>query len=132
MPVYTPKFSEPVFKSGKNILASEHLQFIESGATLDATAFPVGHIDSGTLVCRDTSTGKFVPYAEDTSGDTPTIPAGFDEFAITNVDFDNDGENDLVIGELIVRGSVYEAKLADTVPATFKQANPLIRYVSHI
>jgi len=31
-----------------------------------------------------------------------------------------------------VRGSVYEAKLPQEVPAEFKEANPMIRYVSHV
>lgn len=123
MPVYTPKFSETVFKGGKNILASQHFQFIEAGGTLDAEAFDVGYHDSGTLVARNTTTGKFEPF---------TTVEGFDEFAITNVDFENDGIHDMIIGELIVRGSVYEAKLVGDVAAEFKEANPLIRYVTHI
>ena len=123
MPVYTPKFNETVFKGGKNILASEHFQFIEAGGTLDATAFATGYHDSGKLVARNTTTGKFEPFS---------AVEGFDNFSITNVDFDNDGTNDMIIGELLTRASVYEAKLADEVPAAFKEANPLIRYVTHI
>lgn len=126
MPLYGPKFSETEFRGGKNILASEHLQFIEGGATLDATKFPVGYNDVGKLVARNTTTGKFeaVAEVEDLSG--------YDNFGILNVDFENDGETDLIAGEVIVRGSVYEAKLADAVPDAFKAANPLIRYVNHI
>lgn len=132
MPVYTPKFNETVFKGGKNILASEHFQFIEAGGTLDATAFDTGYHESGTLVARNTTTGKFEPYEEDTTGGGAAVPSGYDNFAITNVDFENDGVHDMIIGELIVRGSVYEEKLASAVPATFKEANPLIRYVTHV
>ena len=126
MPLYGPKFSETEFRSGKNILASEHFQFIEGGATLDATKFPVGHNDVGKLIARNKATGKFEPVAhlEDLSG--------YDNFGILNVDFENDGVTDLIAGEVIVRGSVYEAKLADEVPQAFKDANPLIRYVTHI
>lgn len=126
MPLYGPKFSETQFRGGKNILASEHLQFIEGGATLDATKFAVGFNDVGKLVARNTTTGKFEPVAavEDL--------AGYDNFGILNVDFENDGVTDLVTGEIIVRGSVYEEKLADKVPQAFKDANPLIRYVKHI
>lgn len=123
MPVYTPKFNETVFKGGKNILASEHFQFIEAGGTLDATAFDTGYHDSGKLVARNTTTGKFEPFS---------AVEGFDNFSITNVDFDNDGTNDMIIGELLTRASVYEEKLADEVTAEFKAANPLIRYVTHI
>lgn len=123
MPLYTPKFSNTDFTGGKNILASEHLQFVEGGATLDATKFATGYHDVGKLIARNTTTGKYEPFS---------AVAGFDNFSILNVDFTNDGENDLVAGEVIVRGSVYEAKLADAPTAEFKAANPLIRYVSHI
>lgn len=126
MPLYGPKFSETEFRGGKNILASEHLQFIEGGATLDATKFPVGYNDVGKLVARNTTTGKFEAVAE------VEDLTGYDNFGILNVDFENDGETDLIAGEVIVRGSVYEAKLADAVPDAFKAANPLIRYVNHI
>lgn len=123
MPLYTPKFSNEAFKGGKNILASEHLQFIEGGATLDATAFATGYHEVGKLIARNTTSGKYEPFS---------LVAGFDNFGILNVDFTNDGTNDLVAGEVIVRGSVYEAKLADTVTAEFKAANQQIRYVTQI
>lgn len=126
MPLYTPKFTDSGFNGGKNILASEHLQFIEGGATLDATKFATGYHDVGKLIARNTTTGKYEPVAG------ATDLTGFDNPGILNVDFTNDGENDLVAGEVIVRGSVYEAKLADTVPQFFKDANPQIRYVTHV
>lgn len=126
MPLYTPKFTSTNFKGGKNIIASEHLQFVEGGATLDATKFATGYHDVGKLIARNTTTGKYEPVAE------ATDLTGYDNFGILNVDFNNDGTNDLVAGEVIVRGSVYETKLADTVSADFKAANPLIRYVTHI
>lgn len=123
MPLYTPKFSNTNFTGGKNILASEHLQMVEGGATLDATKFATGFHDVGKLIARNTTTGKYEPFS---------AVAGFDNFGILNVDFENDGENDLVAGEVIVRGSVYTAKLADAVTDEFKAANPLIRYVDHV
>lgn len=123
MPLYTPKFSETVFKGGKNILASEHLQFIEGGATLDATAFTTGYHEVGKLIARNTVSGKYEPFS---------ATVGFDNFGILNVDFTNDGTNDVIAGEVIVRGSVYELKLADVPTAAFKAANPMIRYVTHI
>lgn len=126
--VYTGQVTQTDFVGGKNILASEHLQFIEAAGTLDATAFATGVVPIGQLVARDLSTGKYVPYVDNTT----TGPTTHDNFTITNVDFENDGVNDLIIGELIVRGSVYEAKLASVVPADFKANNPQIRYVSHV
>lgn len=126
MGLYTPKFSSTGFSSGKNILASEHFQFVEGGATLDATKFATGYHDVGKLIGRNTTSGKYEPVVD------ALDLTGFDNLSILNVDFTNDGENDLVAGEVIVRGSVYEAKLADVPTADFKAANPQIRYVSHI
>lgn len=128
MPLYGPKFSQTEFRGGKNILASEHLQFVEGGATLDATKFDTGYNDVGKLIARNTTSGKY----EDISKVDVEDYGNYDNFGILNVDFENDGQTDLIAGEVIVRGSVYEAKLADEVPAEFKAANPLIRYVTHI
>lgn len=120
---FGPIFKKTDFVGGKNILASEHLQHIEGGATLDHTKFPTGYNPVGLLIARNLATGKFEPFS---------TTEGFDNFAILNEDFDNSFEQDLVVGEVIVRGSVYEEKLPVEVPAEFKEANPLIRYVSHV
>lgn len=120
---YGPIFKKTDFVGGKNILASEHLQYIEGGATLDHTKFPTGYNPVGLLIARNLTTGKFEPFS---------TTEGFDNFAILNEDFDNSFEQDLIVGEVIVRGSVYEEKLPVEVPAEFKEANPLIRYVSHV
>lgn len=126
MPLYTPKSSSTDFVGGKNILASEHLQFIEAAATLDAQAFGAGYHDVGKLIGRNLSTGLYEPVAELEDFST------HDNFGILNVDWDCDGENNVVAGEVIVRGSVYEAKLADEVSAEFKAEVPMIRFVTHI
>src|SRR5690625_4483458 len=120
---YGPIFRKTDLQGGKNILASEHFQFVEAGATLDYTKFPTGFNEVGALVARNTTTGKFEPF---------TVTEGFDDFGVLNEDFRNDYEQDLIAGEVIVRGSVYSQKLPQTVPAEFKEANPLIRYVEHI
>lgn len=123
---YGPKFTKTAFLGGKNILASEHLQYIEGGATLDATKFDTGYNEVGQIIARNTSTGKFEPFT--VGEDAPE----YDNHAVLNEDFENDGETDLIAGEVIVRGSVYEAKLPQEVPSEFKTANPQIRYVNHI
>ena len=120
---YVPKFTKAAFVGGKNILASEHLQYIEGGATLDATAFDTGYNEVGQIIARNTTSGKFEPFS---------AVEGFDNFAVLDEDFHNDGESDLIAGQVIVRGSVYEEKLPQVVPAEFKVANPQIRYVKHI
>lgn len=126
---YTPKSSYTQFRGGKNILASEHLQFIEGGATLDAAAFGEGYVEVGTAIARNTTSGKFEPYSETNSG---TLEPGFDEFSILNIDVEMDGTHDVIVGEVIVRGSVYDAKLPAGVTDAFRAATPNIRYVKHI
>jgi len=124
--VYGPRFSKTDFQGGKNILASEHLEYVKGGATLDHTEFDTGYNEVGLLAMRDKSSGKFVPFDAETydigTHDTPSI---------INVDFHNDHGQDLIAGEVIVRGTVYEAKLPQEVPTEFKQAAPLIQYANH-
>src|SRR5690625_2835153 len=120
---YGPIFKKEDFVGGKNILASEHFQYIEGGATLDYTKFPTGHNELGLLIARNETTGKFEPFS---------AVEGFDDFAVLNIDFKNDYEQDLIAGEVLVRGSVYEDKLPQEVPAEFKEAAPMIRFVKHI
>ena len=122
---YGPIFRKTDFVGGKNILASEHLQYIEGGATLDHTKFPTGYNEVGALIARNVETGKFEPFQ--TGEEAPE----YDNHAILNEDFSNDYGQDLIAGEVIVRGSVYEDKLPQEVPAEFKEANPMIRYVTH-
>lgn len=123
---YTLATSREEFKGGKNILASEHLQFVEAGATLDATKFPVGHNELGLLIARNLTSGKYEPavgLADATN---------HDNFSVLNIDFNNDGENDLIVGEVIVRGSVYLEKLPAEPTALFREQAPMIRFVSHV
>lgn len=120
---YVPKFKKTDFVGGKNILASEHLQYIEGGATLDHTKFAQGYNEVGQLIARNLATGKFEPFSE---------VEGYDNFAVLDEDFVNDAEQDLIAGQVVVRGSVYEDKLPQEVPAEFKHANPMIRFVKHV
>lgn len=122
MPFYTPKFEVTGFTGQKGILASEHIQYIEAGGTLDASKFSEGEVGAGKLIARNTDTGKFEPFSE---------VEGFDNFSVLEYGFVNDGTNDLIAGSIIVRGSVYEAKLADEVSDEFKALVPMIRFVSH-
>jgi hypothetical protein len=123
---YTLKTSETSLVGGKNILASEHLQFIEAGITLDATKFPTGANPLGLLIARNTTSGKFEPAA------LLATAAAHDNFAVLNIDFVNDGVNDLIAGEAAIRGSFYLAKLPAAPNATFRANAPMIRFVSHV
>lgn len=124
---YTLQTGSQPFKGGKNILASEHLQFKEAGATLDAAAFGAGLIEVGTLIARNTTSGKFEPYSETTPG---TFEPGYDEPAVLNIDVDCNGVDDVIVGEVIIRGSVYADKLPVAPTDAFKAATPMIRYIS--
>lgn len=123
---YGPIFKKTGFVGGKNIIASEHLQYIEGGATLDHTKFPKGYNEVGALIARNLATGKFEPFV------TGESAPEFDNHAVLNEDFTNDYDQDLIVGEVAVRASVYEDKLPQEVPAEFKAANPMIRYVKHV
>lgn len=123
---YTLQTSRDGFRGGKNILASEHVQFLEVGATLDAAAFGAGTIELGTLIVRNTTSGKFEPYAETTDG---TFEPGFEDAAVLNIDVESNGTDDIIVGEVIVRGSVYADKLPAAPTEAFKAKNDNIRYV---
>lgn len=120
---YTLKNNRTQFRGGKNILASEHVQYVHGGATFDAAAFPEGYIEVGQLVARNTTSGKYEPFS---------VVEGYDNFYILNEDHDHDGESDFVSGAVIIEGSVYEAKLPVEVPAEFKAQNQNIHYVKNI
>lgn len=117
---YNLQTSSTAFKSGKNILASEHFQFVEAGATIKAAE---GALLCGQAVARVASTGKWVKFVD-------ANVATYDDFGILNVDADAT-TYDVIVGELLVRGSVYDAKLIGAT-ATFKGKVPNIRFVSHV
>lgn len=123
---YNLQTSREAFVGGKNILASEHVQFIEVGATLDAVAFGAGKIELGALIARNETTGKFEPYNETTPG---TLEPGYTDFGVLNIDVNSDGENDIIVGEVIIRGSVYVDKMPAAPTDAFKAANDNIRYI---
>ncbi|EHR3622596.1 hypothetical protein [Listeria seeligeri] len=124
MPIYTPKMSRTEFKGGKNILASEHFTFIEGGATLDAAKIGAGYVLVGQAIAQDATTGKWTKFV---AADIAT----YADFGILNVDWNCDGVNDGIAGEVITRGSVYDAKLVDVTPE-FKEKTTEIRYVKEI
>jgi hypothetical protein len=117
---YNLQTSQTAFKSGKNILASEHFQFVEAGATLKAGE---GQLAVGQAIARVAADGKWVKFAD-------ANVATYDDFGILNVDADAT-TYDAIVGEVIVRGSVYDAKLVGAT-AAFKGKVPMIRFVKHV
>lgn len=125
---YSLETGQTEFKSGINILASEHVQYMEVGVTLDASIIGEKYLPVGTAIVRNTETGLFEEYKD---GEGSSFPEGYDEPGILNVDV-NVKKNNVIVGEVIVRGSVYDAKLPDNVTDAFKAKTPMIRYVRHI
>ncbi|WP_141431910.1 hypothetical protein [Bacillus sp. 03113] len=117
---YNLQTSQTAFKSGKNILASEHFQFVEAGATVKAGE---GVLVPGQAIARVAADGKWVKFVD-------ADVANYDDFGILNVDVDAT-TYDAIVGEVLVRGSVYDAKLVGAT-AVFKGKVPTIRFVKHI
>lgn len=113
---YNLQTNRTAFVSGKNILASEHVQFVEAGVTIKGGE---GALVAGQLLAKD-ATGKFVKF------DNANV-ATYTDFGILNVDADAT-TYDAIVGEVIVRGSVYAQKLVGDV-ANFKAHVPMIRFV---
>ena len=132
MPYEVPRNQDATaFKGGKTILASViALQYTEEGGTLDAAAIGDRYVELGEPFIRDNASGRYVPFVAATHVTAGAINAGFSDPVICNVDFDCNGSDNVVVGELIVRGSVYDKKLPTKVTAAFKAVTPGIRYVS--
>lgn len=114
------------YVSGKNILASENFQYIEAGATLDATDFGNGVVELGTLIARNATSGKYVKYVD-------LNVADYDDFGILDVDVTIADGEDEIVGSVIVKGSVYEDKLPENDDLeAFKAHVPMIRFISHV
>jgi hypothetical protein len=116
---YNLKTSETAFKGGKNILASEHFQFVEAGVTVKGGE---GSLECGQAVARVAADGKWVKF-------NASSAANYDDFGILNVDVDAT-THDCIVGEVLVRASVYDAKLIGA-STEFKEKTPAIRYVKH-
>lgn len=113
------------FKGGIQILASAHFKYTEEGGTIDAVAVGANYVPCGSPFIKNITTGFYVPYV-----DAVTTGANFTDPVICDVDFDCDGVNHVVIGQLIYEGSVYAQKLPASVTAEFKAASPRIRYIT--
>lgn len=126
---YSLNITNSGFSGGKNILASEHFQFVHGGATLDASVIGAKKLPVGTAIMRNTTSGLYEEYADATGA----VPTGVDNLYILNVDVEVDGTNDVVVGEVLIRGSVYADKLEDNVTDAFKEATKeQFFYVTHI
>lgn len=130
MPYEVPRNQDATaFQGGKTILASIHMQYTEEGGTLDATAIGDRYVELGEPFIFNNTTGRYVPFVAATHVTGTAINAGFSDPVICNVDFNCDGVNHVVVGELLIAASVYDAKLPAAVTDAFRAVTPNIRYV---
>lgn len=122
--------SQTAFKGGIQILASVHFKYTEEGGTLSATAIGNRYVACGEPFVRQTSTGKYVPFVAATHVTGGALNAGFTDPVICDVDFNCDGTNDVVVGQLLYEATVYAAKLPAKVTPEFKAVTPRIRYLN--
>lgn len=132
MPYEVPRNQDATeFKGGKTILASIHFLYTEEGGTIDAAAVGDRYVELGEPFVFNETTKKYVPFVSATHVTTGALNAGFSDPVICHVDFNCDGVNDVVVGELIYTGTFYDKKLPAKVTADFKAlTQPLIRYNS--
>lgn len=127
---YTPfNRDQTAFKSGKNILASEHFAYTEEGGTLDAVAIGNRYVEVGEPFVRDMATGKYVPFTDAAHLTTGALNTGFADPVVCDIDFDCDGVNDVIVGQLLIKASLYPGKLPASVTDAFKElTHPNMRY----
>lgn len=116
------------FKQGRNILASEYVQFVEGGAT---TYSGLGPIEAGQALARYKEYGAYDGYWGRYS-DNDQARGIYDAYGILNTSTEVWGTDNVVLGEVIVAGSVYESRIVTEqggVTETFKSLTPMIRYV---
>lgn len=131
MPYEVPRNQDPTpFKGGKTILASVHFRYTEEGGTLDAAAIGDRYVELGEPFVKNTTTGRYVPFVAATHVTGGVLNAGFADPVITNVDFECNGSDNVIVGELLYEASVYAKKLPAKVDNAFKAVTPRIRYIS--
>lgn len=131
MPYEVPSNQDQTpFVGGKTIIASRHMQYTEEGGTLDAVAIGNRYVELGEPFVFQVSTGRYVPFVAATHVTAGVLNAGFTDPVICNVDFNCNGADHVVVGELLIRASVYAPKLPAKVTAAFKAITPNIRYIS--
>lgn len=130
MPYQVPRNRpQSEFKGGIQILASAHFKYTEEGGTLDAAAIGAAYVPCGSPFIRNMTTGRYYPFVEATHVTAGVVNAGFADPVICDVDFDCNGIDDVVVGQLIYEGAVYLHKLPDSVTAAFRTVTPRIRYI---
>lgn len=132
MPYEVPRnLPQTEFKGGKTILASVHFDYTREGGTVDGAAVGNRYVELGEPFVQRTTDFKYVPYTDAAHLDAETgqLKDGFQDPVICDVDFNSSGDVDIVVGALLISGTVYSAKLPDKVTPAFKKlTGPLMRY----
>lgn len=110
--------------AAREIKASAHYTYIEGGITLDGSKFTKEELVlEGTCLVKDDVTGKYEKYSETTPGtfepgkSNPVILDDSIKFKLKD-----DGNNpDVIVGQIMVHGSVHEGMLIGCTDA-FKTA----------
>lgn len=116
--------------AAREIKASAHYSYITNGITLDGTKFAAGELVlEGQCLARNTATGKYEKYADNAGA----WPAGYDNPVVLDesVKFNlkDDGTNpDVVVGQVLVHGSVYQG-MCPGYTAAFAAKAALIRFI---
>lgn len=133
MPYEVPR-NKPAtaFKGGSQIRSSIHYRYTEEGGTLDAAKIGARYVAVGEPFVRNQKTGRYEPWVDGTHYDAAAankLKAGFEDPVICDVDFDCNGTDNVIVGQLLIEASVYDQKLPTKVTASFRAAtHPLIRY----
>lgn len=128
---YTP-YNRPQsdFRGGKQILASEDFRYTPEGGTIDAVKVGARYVEVGEPFVRNMNNdGLYEPFVDATHVADGALVAGFEDPVILDVDFNCDGVNNVVVGQLLNEGYVYDAKLPSKVTAAFKALNVHLHYV---
>lgn len=123
MPDY--QIRKSMAENPREIKSSTHYHYVAIGITLDGSTFSTGElVREGQCLVKNLSTGKFEKVPTDDVGDV--LKAGYDMPVILDesVRFvvKDDGMNpDVVVGQVIVHGSVHAGMLFNAT-AGFKKA----------
>lgn len=127
---YTP-YNRPQseFRGGKQILASEDFRYTPEGGTIDAAKVGARYVEVGEPFVRDMATGKYVPFTDAAHVEEGALADGFEDPVLCDVDFDSDGVNDIIVGQLLNEAYVYDKKMPEKVTEAFKKLNVHLHFV---
>lgn len=120
------------YPAGREIKASAHYAYIQTGITLDGAKFAANElVQEGQCLVKDNATGLYEKYTEATAG---TFPAGksnpviLDESVKFQVN-DAGANPNVTAGQVLVHGAVHEGMLIGVTTAFKDALKGTIRFV---